>query len=134
MAESTALFTDRYELTMIDATQAAGDATMADGLMFLSETVHKTDAMVVTMRKAVTYPIVLLLMFASLLTGFSVAPGVRCSQASFTGSCTVTVLLLETRAPPLYSTSVTVSGPLPASAATKPGHLSPLAISALPVR
>jgi type II secretory pathway component PulF len=60
------------ELTMIDATQAAGDATMADGLLFLSETVHKTDAMVATMRKAVTYPVVLLLMFASLLTGFSV--------------------------------------------------------------
>jgi type II secretory pathway component PulF len=60
------------ELTMIDATQAAGDATMADGLMFLSETVHKTDAMAVSMRKAVTYPLVLLLMFASLLTGFSV--------------------------------------------------------------
>ncbi|NBY33815.1 MAG: hypothetical protein EBQ68_07330 [Betaproteobacteria bacterium] len=60
------------ELTMIDATQAAGDATMADGLLFLSQTVHKTDAMVATMRKAVTYPIVLLLMFAALLTGFSV--------------------------------------------------------------
>ena len=60
------------ELTMIDATQAAGDATMADGLLFLSETVHKTDAMVAVMRKAVTYPVILLLMFASLLTGFSV--------------------------------------------------------------
>ena len=60
------------ELTMIDATQAAGDATMADGLLFLSETVHKTDAMVAVMRKSVTYPIILLLMFASLLTGFSV--------------------------------------------------------------
>ncbi len=59
------------ELTMIDATQAAGDNTMADGLMFLSETVIKTDAMVATMRKAVIYPIMLLLMFASLLTGFS---------------------------------------------------------------
>jgi type II secretory pathway component PulF len=60
------------ELTMIDATQAAGDATMADGLLFLSETVHKTDAMVAAMRKAVTYPVILLLMFASLLTGFAV--------------------------------------------------------------
>jgi type II secretory pathway component PulF len=60
------------ELTMIDATQAAGDATMADGLLFLSETVHKTDAMVAVMRKSVTYPVILLLMFASLLTGFSV--------------------------------------------------------------
>ena len=59
------------ELTMIDATQAAGDAAMADGLLFLSATVNKTDAMVATMRKAVTYPIMLLLMFASLLTGFS---------------------------------------------------------------
>ena len=59
------------ELTMIDATQAAGDATMADGLLFLSETVHKTDAMLAVMRKAVTYPVILLLMFASLLTGFS---------------------------------------------------------------
>ena len=60
------------ELTMIDATQAAGDATMADGLLFLSETVHKTDAMLAVMRKAVTYPVILLLMFASLLTGFAV--------------------------------------------------------------
>ena len=59
------------ELTMIDATQAAGDATMADGLMFLSETVHKTDAMVAVMRKAVIYPVILLLMFAVLLTGFA---------------------------------------------------------------
>lgn len=59
------------ELTMIDATQAAGDATMADGLLFLSETVHKTDAMLAVMRKAVTYPVILLLMFAPLLTGFS---------------------------------------------------------------
>ena len=59
------------ELTMIDATQAAGDAAMADGLLFLSATVNKTDAMVATMRKAVTYPIMLLLMFAALLTGFS---------------------------------------------------------------
>ena len=59
------------ELTMIDATQAAGDSAMADGLLFLSETVNKTDAMVATMRKAVMYPIMLLLMFASLLVGFS---------------------------------------------------------------
>jgi type II secretory pathway component PulF len=59
------------EMTMIDATQAAGDTTMAEGLIFLSETAKKTDAMLVTMRKAVIYPVVLLLMFASLLTGFS---------------------------------------------------------------
>jgi type II secretory pathway component PulF len=59
------------EMTMIDATQAAGDATMAEGLIFLSETAKKTDAMLVTMRKAVMYPVTLLLMFSALLTGFS---------------------------------------------------------------
>ena len=75
------------ELTMIDATQAAGDATMADGLMFLSETVHKTDAMAATMRKAVTYPIILLLMFAALLTGFSVNAVPILTQLSPASNC-----------------------------------------------
>lgn len=59
------------ELTMIDATQAAGDSSMAEGLKFLSETVVKTDAMVATIRKAMIYPIGLILGFAALLTGFS---------------------------------------------------------------
>jgi type II secretory pathway component PulF len=70
------------ELTMIDATQAAGDASMADGLLFLSETVVKTDAMVATMKKAVIYPIGLLLVFSLLLVGFSLKAVPILSQLS----------------------------------------------------
>lgn len=73
LSEALKGIASNVELTMIDATQAAGDTTMADGLLFLSETANKTDAMVAMMRKAVLYPVVLLLMFASLLTGFSVS-------------------------------------------------------------
>lgn len=59
------------ELTLIDATQAAGDEAMADGLFFLSETVKKTDLMVAAVQKACTYPLILLAVFAALLMGFS---------------------------------------------------------------
>jgi hypothetical protein len=61
------------EQTLIDATQAAGDEAMADGLLFMSETVEKTDLMVATMRKAVVYPLTLLLMFVGMMVGFAVS-------------------------------------------------------------
>ncbi|MET0208195.1 MAG: type II secretion system F family protein, partial [Burkholderiaceae bacterium] len=59
------------ELIMIDAIQGGSDAALAQGLYFLSDTVDKVDKMFRTMRKAIAYPTVLLLVFASLLTGFS---------------------------------------------------------------
>ena len=60
------------EQTLIDATQAAGDTSMAEGLVFMSMTVEKTDLMVATMRKAVAYPITLLVMFTGMMVGFAV--------------------------------------------------------------
>jgi type II secretory pathway component PulF len=59
------------ELIMIDALQNLGDASMAEGLRFLSTTVEKTDAMLATARKSVMYPIMLLVVFSAMLTGFS---------------------------------------------------------------
>ena len=59
------------ELIMIDAIQTAGDAALARGLYFMSETVEKIDKMILTVRKAVVYPIMLFVIFAALLTGFS---------------------------------------------------------------
>lgn len=59
------------ELTLIDATQAAGDETMAEGLLFLADIVKKTDQMIASMQKACVYPLVLMAVFAALLMGFS---------------------------------------------------------------
>ncbi|UXH80272.1 hypothetical protein [Roseateles amylovorans] len=59
------------ELIMIDAIQGSGDATLSRGLYFMSDTVEKVDKMFLTMRKAIAYPTILLIMFAALLTGFS---------------------------------------------------------------
>lgn len=59
------------EQTLIDATQTAGDGVMAEGLQFLSVTVEKVDRMRATMFKAVAYPVALLVMFAFMLTMFS---------------------------------------------------------------
>lgn len=59
------------EQTLIDATQAAGDVAMADGLIFMSSTVEKTDKMVASIRKAMIYPVTLLVMFGGMLAGFS---------------------------------------------------------------
>jgi hypothetical protein len=61
------------ELTLIDATQASGDSSMAEGLLFMSQTVEKTDKMLATIRKALVYPIALLMVFALMLTGFSLS-------------------------------------------------------------
>lgn len=59
------------ELIMLDAIQTSGDATLARGLYFLSETVEKIDRMTRAMRKAVVYPLVLFFLFAFMLTAFS---------------------------------------------------------------
>jgi len=59
------------ELILIDAIQGGGDAGLARGLYFLSDTVEKVDRMFATVRKAVVYPVILMVMFAALLTGFS---------------------------------------------------------------
>lgn len=59
------------DLIMIDAIQTAGDAALSRGLYFMSETVEKVDNMIRTVRKAVVYPIILFVIFAGLLTGFS---------------------------------------------------------------
>ena len=60
------------EQTLIDATQAGGDVVMAEGLLFMSEVVEKTDKMVATMRKAALYPLGLLSMFGLLLALFAI--------------------------------------------------------------
>lgn len=59
------------ELVMIDAIQNGSDGALAQGLYFLSDTVEKVDKMFRTMKKAVVYPVVLLIVFSALLTGFS---------------------------------------------------------------
>ncbi|SEL08595.1 Type II secretory pathway, component PulF [Roseateles sp. YR242] len=59
------------ELILIDALQGGGDNGLARGLYFLSDTVEKVDQMFRTVRKAVVYPVILMVLFAALLTGFS---------------------------------------------------------------
>lgn len=59
------------EQTLIDATQGGGDVVMAEGLLFLSDVVGKTDKMTAAMRKAVMYPMMLLTMFGVLLALFA---------------------------------------------------------------
>lgn len=61
------------EQTLIDATQAAGDASMADGLLFMSTMVEKTDRMLASIRKALFYPCGLLLLFSAMLTAFALS-------------------------------------------------------------
>lgn len=59
------------EMIVLDAVQTGGDESMAKGLTFLSETVTKTDGMLSAVRKAVTYPVLLLVVFGAMLAGFS---------------------------------------------------------------
>lgn len=59
------------ELIMIDAIQGSGDASLAKGLYFMSDTVEKIDRMMRTIKKAILYPCLLLIIFSALLTGFS---------------------------------------------------------------
>lgn len=72
LTEALRGFAPSNELIMIDALQNVGDATMAEGLRFLSSTVEKTDAMVATARKAIMYPLILIVIFSAMLTGFSI--------------------------------------------------------------
>lgn len=60
------------ELIMLDAIQNSGDATLSKGLYFMAEMCDKLDHIARIMRKAVTYPIVLMIVFSALLVGFSV--------------------------------------------------------------
>ena len=71
LTEALRNFAPSNELIMIDALQSVGDASMAEGLRFLSSTVEKTDAMVMTARKAIMYPMILIVIFSAMLTGFS---------------------------------------------------------------
>jgi len=59
------------ELLMIDALQSTGDATMAEGLKFLSGTVEKTDAMLAASKKAIMYPLIMIIVFSVMLAGYS---------------------------------------------------------------
>ncbi len=60
------------ELIMLDAIQNSGDATLAKGLFFMADMCAKLDQMSRVMRKAVAYPLGLLIVFSALLIGFSV--------------------------------------------------------------
>lgn len=71
LTEALRDFAPSNELIMIDALQNVGDTSMAEGLRFLSSTVEKTDAMVAAARKAVMYPMILIVVFSAMLTGFS---------------------------------------------------------------
>jgi hypothetical protein len=59
------------ELVLLDAVQASGDTALADGLKFLSSTVEKIDHLKTVARKAVVYPIIMLLVFYGMLYGFA---------------------------------------------------------------
>lgn len=59
------------EQIVLDAVQTGGDEGMAKGLGFLSDTVDKTERMQDAVRKAVAYPLLLLVVFSLMLTGFS---------------------------------------------------------------
>lgn len=59
------------ELILLDAIQRGGDAELAKGLFFLSETVEKIDMMQAAARKAVAYPMVLMAVFSMMLAGFA---------------------------------------------------------------
>lgn len=59
------------ELVLLDAVQASGDAALADGLKFLSSTVEKIDHLKTVARKAVVYPIMMILVFFGMLYGFA---------------------------------------------------------------
>jgi type II secretory pathway component PulF len=72
LTEALRGFAPSNELIMIDALQNVGDASMAEGLRFLSSTVEKTDAMVAAARKAIMYPMILIVIFSAMLTGFAV--------------------------------------------------------------
>lgn len=59
------------ELIMLDAVQASGDAALSSGLKFLSSTVEKIDHLKAIARKAVIYPVVMIIVFYGMLYGFA---------------------------------------------------------------
>lgn len=59
------------ERTLMDATQSAGDQLMADGFLYMAQTVEKVNRMRSTLIKALTYPTFLLVLFSVMLAGFS---------------------------------------------------------------
>jgi type II secretory pathway component PulF len=59
------------ELIMLDAIQNNGDAALSKGLYFMSEMSANLDHMNDVMRRAVTYPIVMLCMTAAMIVAFS---------------------------------------------------------------
>jgi len=60
------------ELIMLDAVQTSGDAALSSGLKFLSSTVEKIDHLKSIARKAVVYPVVMIIVFYFMLYGFAV--------------------------------------------------------------
>ena len=59
------------ELIMLDAVQTSGDQALSEGLKFLATTVEKIDHLKGVARKAVVYPIVMIVLFYGMLYGFS---------------------------------------------------------------
>lgn len=59
------------ERIVIDAIQRGGDQVMADGLFNLSNIVEKADGMLRILQKAVTYPVILIVIFSFMVVGFS---------------------------------------------------------------
>ena len=72
MSAAMANIATPLEMTLLDATQTAGDDSMAEGLAFMAQTVEKVDKMRASVIKAVAYPGFLLGIFSFMLTMFSV--------------------------------------------------------------
>ena len=58
------------ELIMLDAVQASGDAALSSGLKFLSSTVEKIDHLKAIARKAVIYPLIMIIVFLACCMDF----------------------------------------------------------------
>jgi type II secretory pathway component PulF len=59
------------ERIILDAIQTGNDKVLADGLRHLSGVVEETDAMLAAVRKAITYPLILVVLFSAMITAFS---------------------------------------------------------------
>lgn len=59
------------ERIVLDAIQTGNDKVLADGLRHLSSLVEEADAMLATVRKAITYPLILVVLFSVMVTAFS---------------------------------------------------------------
>lgn len=71
LADALKPMVSNIELILLDALQRGGDAELAKGLNFLSQTVEKLDKMAAVARKAVVYPLFLFLTFATMMVAFS---------------------------------------------------------------